>query len=616
MDFKKILPLVFLTWTFSSQVFPEVRSLRGRESYIPGEILVRFQENSSPEDRAKALGTLGKTQAKEQSSLIKIKLAGNMNSEQAIQLLRNNSSVRYAQPNYRYYALAACTLPADTYDQNYATPESWPFLRIQMDKAVTALQWNLCPPGSGVTVAVLDTGISRNHPDLQQVPLIGYNAVFDAGDFDQSCTGYSGSVTDDLSGPVTASMDDFGHGTYVAGIIGASWGISNPEAQTTYYSGNFNACDINGVPLNYTGVMTTGIAGMVPGCVLMAVKVLDCTGGGSSLSIAKGIRFAVAHGAKVLNFSLGGGNSDDVEREAVNEALAQGCVVVASSGNDSNLPKQQASLNYPAGYPGVIAVGATGPNDEVASYSNGGEGLDLVAPGGLGTPFSNDTIADSSSKIFSSILCPISFTAVTECGFEPLLSASAGVTDPYFCVAAGTSAAAPFVSGAAALILSMNPALTNIQVAQAIINNTDSLNGNTGWDSKTGYGRLNVYNALLNAPTPGGGGQITHYVKTFNSPNPFYADLTGSTDITLAINQPQPVELSIYDTSGELVLQKNFEASEETSNPSNPQFKSYFISWDGKNGNGQPVKTGVYFYFVKTGGQTGHNKIALIRGKK
>jgi subtilisin family serine protease len=296
-----------------------------------------------------------------------------------------------------------------------------------------------------------------------------------------------------------------------------------------------------------------------------------------------------------------------MEKDALDYALAHDCVIVASSGNESS-SNGVAQVDFPAAYPPVIAVGASDPNDQRVFYSNGGAELDLLAPGGTGTAFSGNALTDSASKIFSSFLCPLSAAAVSEGGFEVLAS------DTNFGVAAGTSASAPFVTGAAALIRSVYPSLTHVQVEQAILNNADSLNGNQGWDAKTGYGRLNVYKALLNAGS--GTGQLSSYLKTFNSPNPFYTDSDVSTNITLALDQAMPVDLSIYDSAGELVLRKSYGAADLNQNPSRPQFKSFYVPWDGKNGNGQAVTTGIYFYFVTVGGRTGHNKIAVIRGSK
>jgi subtilisin family serine protease len=567
--------------------------LAGREGFVPGEILLRLKASASPDGRIRALASAGKSSPLNLPDLFKVRLSGGEGVLAAVERMEKDPSVQYAQPNYRYYALgAACAGPTDQYYgtggvtvHNGNVTIGWPFLHIQADKAWTQIQWPSCPPGSAsITVAVLDSGISRNHPDLRGVPLDGYNAVAASGVFDSSC---SYPATFDSAG-VTASMDDFGHGTYVAGLIGALWNGGAPVAEGP-------SCD-NGP--------SDGMAGTAPGVSLLAVKVLDCSGSGTTDSLVLGTGYAVSMGAKVLNFSLGSSASyglDPAEKEALDGALAAGCVIVAAAGNESS-PGHLAPVDFPAAYPPVIGVGAVDENDQVAAYSNGGTGLDLVAPGGSEDFFTGDAVRDSADKVFSSFLCPLSQAASQEGGFEPLPS------DPNFGVAAGTSAATPFVSAAAALVWTLDPSLTSGQVAERIIDNTDSLNGGKGWDPKTGYGRLNLYRALVN-----GSPDVTDYVKTFNSPNPFHAGNGGSTNITLALSRPAPVELTITDSSGEVVLHKSYGVSDLNQNPSNPQFKSYYIPWDGKNGSGRDVVTGIYFYSVKVAGRTGHNKIALIR---
>jgi subtilisin family serine protease len=513
-----------------------------------------------------------------------------------VESLKGSSGVKYVQPNYKYYALGACpSIPVSfTSDQYYAAPYWWPLTIIQAPQAWTQISWPSCP-GSGVTVAVIDTGISRANPDLRTVPPIGYNAIGAVGEQDSTCNVcncYNSPFTDSGTGDV-ATTDDLGHGTWVSGIIAATWNDGAVTTETGYVTGT-----------------TTGMAGLAGGSVIMPVKVLDCTGSGSSDAIVAGINYAVAHDAKVLSMSLGG-SQDTLEQEAINSALAAGCVVVAASGNESNLPNSLAQLDYPAGYPGVIAVGASDENDRVAFYSNGGEGLDgklldLVAPGGGNAP-SGSFSQSVSYCIFSTFVCPLPSGGTSDGGFL------AFGTDSNYGLAAGTSGATPFVSATAALLFSLNPSWTNTQVTQQIINNTDSLDGSTGWNSESGYGRLNVYKALSSSL---GLGQVTSYVKTFNSPNPFYVDIQLYTNITLVMTQPESVQLTIYDTSGEIVLNKNYASSQLNSNTNNPQYKSYYLTWDGKNGSGQKVKTGIYFYTVNVGGQVSHNKIAVIQGPK
>jgi thermitase len=595
--FKKIIFILGIGLAVSP-VFSSVITLKDKPAFVPGEVLIRFNDDAQSSDRDRVL-EVGASRMSIGENVYKMKLPSGTDVLKTVENLRGSSGVSYVQPNYKYYALGSCPVPTSSTDQYYSAPYNWPLTIIQAPQAWSQISWPSCPPGAGVTVAVLDTGISRLNPDLRTVPLIGYNAIAAVDEEDSSCTScscYGNPFTDSGSG-VVATIDDFGHGTWVSGIIAATWNGSTPISEASSGCNNGN---------------TTGMAGLAGGAVIMPIKVLDCTGSGSSDAIGAGINYAVAHGAKVLSLSLGG-SADPYEQEVINNALAAGCMVVAASGNESNLPNSLAQLDYPAGYPGVIAVGASDQNDHVAFYSNGGEGadgklLDLVAPGGFDAPITTQNFAINAAEcIFSTFVCPLPNAGVTNGGFMVF------GTDSNYGLAAGTSGAAPFVSATAALLFSLNPTWTNTQVSQQIINNTDSLDGNSGWNSESGYGRLNVYKALSSSL---GAGQTTTYVKTFNSPNPFYVDDQLYTNITLVMNQPESVELTIYDTSGEIVLNKNYASSQLNSNPNNPQYKSFYIAWDGKNGSGQKVKTGIYFYTVNVGGQISRNKIAVIQGPR
>ncbi len=545
----------------------DVPTLAGKPLFVPGEVLVRLKASAADSDKARVLGAKAQTSTFESAIRVyRMELGATEDVQSRVEQLKNDPAVELAQPNYYYYTSGSC-VPTDVY---YSAPYNWPLLKIQAPKA-----WGLfvsCPPeptGAAVTVAILDTGYYFNHPDLIGVA--------------------RGPVTDCISGG-NDPADQFGHGTFVAGIIAAQWNAST------------------GYSCPSPSRNTTGMAGLASGIVLMPIRVLDACGSGTSAQIAAGTLFAVNNGARVLNFSLGGAGTDDLEDEAVQQALSAGCVVVAASGNQSNLPQSLAPLNYPAAYPGVISVGATDENDKVAFYSNGGTGLDLVAPGGAAM---GGTIVSvlAAYDIFSTLLCPTPTPCAGVTGLDFIEDSSA--PGPYG-VASGTSAAAPYVTATAALIFSMYPNLTNIQVVDAIVNNTDSLNNNTGWDAQSGYGRLNVYKALLNAQSSAG--QITPYVKTFNSPNPFYPDINPTTNITLVMTSPQAVDLTIRDSGGGIVLHKIFQAGQLNENPANPQFKSFYVPWDGRNSSGQLVTTGVYFYSIVAGGVTGRNKIAVVRG--
>mgnify|MGYP003557810256 FL=1 len=183
--------------------------------------------------------------------------------------------------------------------------------------------WSLAD-GSGQTVAVIDTGVSRE-PDLAKNLLVGWDVIRGRSD---------------------GRDDQNGHGTHVAGVIAAA---SN-----------------NGI----------GGAGLAPRAKVLPVRALDAAGKGYWSDVANGIVYAVNQGAGVINLSIGGDTDDPSLRAAVNYALASGRVVVAAVGNEGT-----GALTYPAAYPGVIGVAATDRSDRVADFSNSGSAVDLAAPG-------------------------------------------------------------------------------------------------------------------------------------------------------------------------------------------------------------------------------------------
>jgi type VII secretion-associated serine protease mycosin len=182
--------------------------------------------------------------------------------------------------------------------------------------------------GSGVTVAVVDTGVKSSHSDLSGNVLSG---------------------TDYVS-PGTSANDENGHGTHIAGIIAALHNNSR------------------------------GIAGFAPKAKILPVRVLDRTGSGTSANVAKGIIYAADRGAKVINLSLGSNQSSTAMQSAVSYAISKNVLVVAAAGN-GGCGLLGAATEYPASYSGVVGVAAVTQSLSRASYSSCGSWVDVAAPG-------------------------------------------------------------------------------------------------------------------------------------------------------------------------------------------------------------------------------------------
>ncbi|MHB8808747.1 MAG: S8 family serine peptidase [Desulfobulbaceae bacterium] len=308
-------------------------------------------------------------------------------------------------------------------DDPYSSPMQWNFPAVQAPEA-----WNLSA-GDGIVVAVLDTGLQPGGPD-------GIGCVV---------------APQDIVNSDSDPADGDGHGTHVAGTI----------AQRTN----------NGI----------GVAGLAYEACIMPVKVLDDSGSGTFADIAEGIYWAVGHGAKVINMSLGTNaryafSTDPIMDAALKFADDSGVTVVCAAGNNGS----RKNVSYPAIYPTTIAVGATDYTNTVTRYSNKGKGLDIVAPGG-------DTTRDLNHDGY---------------GDGILQETSINGWDYYFFQ--GTSMASPHVAAAAAFLLANNPGLTPQEVRTALTATALDLN-EAGYDSTSGYGLLQVYNALTGGEvgTPG-----------------------------------------------------------------------------------------------------------------
>lgn len=299
-------------------------------------------------------------------------------------------------------------------DDQYYNPVQWNFQSVQAQQA-----WDLTS-GSGIVVAVLDTGLTVGGPDGLTCVASPYDVV--NGDF--------------------FPEDGDGHGTHVSGTIGQ---VTN-----------------NGI----------GVAGLAYDACIMPVKVLDDSGSGTFADISDGIYWAVNNGARVINMSLGtnaryGVTSDIFMDAALDYAYNQGVTVVCAAGNDGN----RKNVSYPAIYPTTIGVGATDYSNRVTRYSNRGDGLDLVAPGG-------DTFKDQNGD-----------------GYLDGILQETYINGWNYYFFQGTSMAAPHVAAASALLLAYDPALSPLDIFNALTATALNLY-EAGYDTTSGYGLIQIYNAL------------------------------------------------------------------------------------------------------------------------
>lgn len=331
-------------------------------------------------------------------------------------------------------------------------PDLWGHRRVQVLEAWDTMIDAENGPGAGIVVAVIDSGLDTSHPDIAPNLWINSgevpgNSVDDDG---------NGFVDDDKGWDFfnvdNDPVDDHGHGTHVAGTVGAA--------------GN------NG----------SSIVGMAPNVELMAVKVLNSFGGGTSDGLAAGLTYAADNGAHVINASIGCAfpcPSDPVVEAAVLHAHSLGAVVVFAAGNSTD----DVASYSPQNMTETITVSAVDRSDTSSDFSNFGTLLDVAAPGGGPTTDCPDWDLLSLRAALNNITC---FGQSLDVGPAELRLA-------------GTSMAAPHVAGIAALILGKNATLSNEEVRQILRSSADDL-GPAGFDSAYGYGRVNALQAVLATP--------------------------------------------------------------------------------------------------------------------
>ncbi|CAM4039950.1 S8 family peptidase [Cohnella lubricantis] len=289
--------------------------------YAVDEIVVKFREPLTPRELLQLHKELSLSVVRHRDSIYLFRSKTHKMDELKAYFAKWNPI--FMEPHYLYLTndvktgsdVKANVVPNDTLYNQY----QWNLPEIATEKG-----WNVTRGEDDMIVAIVDTGVQADHPDLQGRLVEGYNVI----------------------DPSQPPDDDVGHGTHVAGIIAAQ--VNNNE----------------------------GIAGMTWFTKIMPVKALDSTGAGTTYSVAEGILWATDHGADVINMSLGNYAEAQFLHEAIKYAYDHGVVLIAASGNDNT-----DRPGYPAAYPEVFAVGATDPDESLAEYSNYGDYIDVAAPG-------------------------------------------------------------------------------------------------------------------------------------------------------------------------------------------------------------------------------------------
>ncbi|MNX10865.1 Thermophilic serine proteinase precursor [compost metagenome] len=355
--------------------------------------------------------------------------------------LSRDSRVAFAEPNLavKLKNVKSSSLPAGTVLDAAGDPLRK--FQYSLDAMNVPEAWKTTQGDRKIVVAVIDSGVDAGHKDLKaNLTSNGYDAY-------NSRQGTKYADTNTVSrfgGPFTS----FGHGTHVAGIIGA---VANNDK---------------------------GIVGVAPNCTLMPIKIFpglidsirpkpndrgeDQTAIIAS-AVAEGIVYATEHGASIINMSLGFPYESQSLSLAVEFALKKGVTVLVAAGNER---MEGSPVNTLANLPGVIGVGATDEDDKVTFFSNKGKYVSVSAPGWR--------VLSTMPSVFNGL-----------------------ISEPYQYMD-GTSMACPNAAGVAALVKSVNPSLTPAQVKEILEKSSDD-RGPQGFDENYGHGRVNAARAVAMA---------------------------------------------------------------------------------------------------------------------
>lgn len=339
---------------FSGNVY-SAHSKNLKSNFVRGEILVKYRSSMSTFDQSVAIEREGGVRIgrKMKKGWNRVKLKKTLNIKEAMADFKQDPDVLHVQPNYIYHTQAVPNDPR--YGQLWGlkntgqtivsaggptAPASANNPGVSGKDMNLEYAWNTITDCSSVIVAIVDSGVNYNHSDLAS------NMWNGGGSYPNHGYDFVDSDND--------PMDSNGHGTHIAGTIGA---VGN------------------------NGVGSTGVCWNVK---LMAIRSMGTDGSGTSADIIDGIYFAVDNGAKVINLSLGGPDYGQLESDAITYALTHDVVVIAAAGNDGTNNDSGSTPQYPCNHAqdNLLCVAALTQNYSLASFSNyGAINVDIGAPG-------------------------------------------------------------------------------------------------------------------------------------------------------------------------------------------------------------------------------------------